>query len=221
MTYSVLARDPQTGTIGGVATTGSYCVGGWVLRGDIKAGLSASQGASASTILGEQMQTQLNIGDSPDTIIQSIQKKDQGLDYRQISLLSVEGETAVYSGKNNEIIVDDFYEENFVISGNMLGSDQVISSIKDYYHNADINIPLAVRLLECLNVGAKAGGDKRGLLSAAMLILHPDHAPLNLRIDHHENPITELSLLYQKVTSGDYYEWTQTVPTRNNPYRFK
>ena len=68
---------------------------------------------------------------------------------------------------------------------------------------------------------AQAGGDKRGLLSAAMLILHPDHAPLTLRIDHHEDPITQLDLLYQKVTSGDYYEWTKTVPTRNNPYRYK
>ena len=54
-----------------------------------------------------------------------------------------------------------------------------------------------------------------------MLVLHPDQAPLTLRIDHHEDPITQLDLLYQKVISGDYYEWTKTVPTRNNPYRYK
>ena len=221
MTYSVLARDPQTGTIGGVATTGSFCVGGWVLRGDIKIGMSASQGTSASTLLGEQMLAQMNLGESPDAIIKTIQEKDQGLEYRQISMLSIEGQTAVYSGKSNESIVDDFHEENFVTSGNMLGGDQVISSIKEYFQGADANLPLAERLLECLKQGAQAGGDKRGLLSAAMLILHPDQAPLTLRIDHHEDPITQLDLLYQKVTSGDYYEWTKTVPTRNNPYRYK
>lgn len=221
MTYSILARDPQTGAIGGVATTGSYCVGGWVLRGDVKIGMSASQGASASTILGDEMLMQMGLGESPETIIQAIKDKDQGLEHRQISMLSIEGQTAVYSGKSNENITDDFHEENFVTSGNMLGSNRIISSIKDYYYGTDTNLPLAHRLLESLKQGAQAGGDKRGLLSAAMLILHPDHAPLNLRIDHHENPITELSLLYQKVTSGDYYEWTQTVPTRNNPYRFK
>ena len=221
MTYSILARDPQTGAIGGVAATGSYCVGGWVLRGDVKIGMSASQGASASTILGDEMLMQMGLGESPETIIQAIKDKDQGLEHRQISMLSIEGQTAVYSGKSNENITDDFHEENFVTSGNMLGSNQIISSIKDYYYGTDTNLPLAHRLLESLKHGAQAGGDKRGLLSAAMLILHPDHAPLNLRIDHHENPITELSLLYQKVTSGDYYEWTQTVPTRNNPYRFK
>ena len=221
MTYSILARDPQTGAIGGVAATGSYCVGGWVLRGDVKIGMSASQGASASTILGDEMLMQMGLGESPETIIQAIKDKDQGLEHRQISMLSIEGQTAVYSGKSNENIIDDFHEENFVTSGNMLGSNRIISSIKDYYYGTDTNLPLAHRLLESLKQGAQAGGDKRGLLSAAMLILHPDHAPLNLRIDHHENPITELSLLYQKVTSGDYYEWTQTVPTRNNPYRFK
>ena len=78
MTYSILARDPETGTIGGVATTGSYCVGGWVLRGDVKIGMSASQGASASTILGDQMLAQMNGGETPDSIIQAIQEKDQG-----------------------------------------------------------------------------------------------------------------------------------------------
>ena len=99
MTYSILARDPKTGTIGGVATTGSYCVGGWVLRGDVKIGMSASQGASASTILGDQMLAQMNVGEKPDAIIQAVQQKDQGLEYRQISMLSIEGQTAVYSGK--------------------------------------------------------------------------------------------------------------------------
>ena len=79
ITYSVLARDSQTGTIGGVATTGSYCVGGWVLRGDVKIGMSASQGASASTILGDQMIAQMNIGENPDSIIKAIQEKDQVL----------------------------------------------------------------------------------------------------------------------------------------------
>ena len=163
------------------------------------------------------MLAQMNGGDAPNSIIQAIQEKDQGLEHRQISMLSIEGQTAVYSGKSNESIVDDFQEENFVTAGNMLEGDQVISSITDYYQGADTNLPLAERLLECLKQGAQAGGDKRGLLSAAMLILHPDQAPLTLRIDHHEDPITQLDLLYQKVTSGDYYEWTKTCLLYTSP----
>ena len=41
MTISILAFDAKTGTYGGAATTGSLCVGGWVLRGDPESGLSA------------------------------------------------------------------------------------------------------------------------------------------------------------------------------------
>ena len=74
MTYSILARDPETG-YWRVATTGSYCAGGWGLRGDVKIGMSASQGASASTIL-DQMLAQMN-GRNPDSIIQAIQEKDK------------------------------------------------------------------------------------------------------------------------------------------------
>ena len=54
MTYSILARDPETGAFGGAAATGSLCVGGWVLRGRAGVGISASQGASPSTLWGEE-----------------------------------------------------------------------------------------------------------------------------------------------------------------------
>ena len=221
MTYSILSRDIKTGTLGGVATTGSYCVGGWVLRGDINIGLSASQGKSASTILGDQMLQKMKTGNSPDDIIHSIYEEDQGLEFRQISMLSKTGETAIYSGKKNEEIIDHYNQSNFVVSGNMLGSDKVIPSIKDVYLSADDNMNLAIILLECLKQGALAGGDKRGLLSAAMLILHPDQPPINLRIDNHHDPIFELEKLYHKVMDGDYYNWTKTVPTSNDPYKYK
>ena len=55
MTFSLLARDPATGAIGGAAATGSLCVGGWVLRGSLAGGMSASQGKAPSTFWGEDV----------------------------------------------------------------------------------------------------------------------------------------------------------------------
>lgn len=55
MTFSILAQDPESGRMGGAAATGSLCVGGWVLRGDIRAGMSACQGAAPSTFWGEDV----------------------------------------------------------------------------------------------------------------------------------------------------------------------
>ena len=62
MTFSILARDPVSGAIGGAAATGSLCVGGWVLRGHVSAGMSASQGAAPSTIWGEEVLAAMHDG---------------------------------------------------------------------------------------------------------------------------------------------------------------
>ena len=44
MTFSIIARNPKTGEIGGATATGNLCVGGWVLRGNVEKGVTATQG---------------------------------------------------------------------------------------------------------------------------------------------------------------------------------
>jgi uncharacterized Ntn-hydrolase superfamily protein len=80
--------------------------------------------------------------------------------------------------------------------------------------------PFERRLLEALTAAQSAGSDFRGLLSAAMLVLHPDRPPLTLRIDYHPNdPVTALEQLYQKATSGDYDDWARQVPVLSDRER--
>ena len=50
-------------------------------------------------------------------------------------------------------------------------------------------------MLAILQAGQRAGGDKRGIQSAAMLILDPEKPPLDLRVDYDENPIRALEEL--------------------------
>jgi uncharacterized Ntn-hydrolase superfamily protein len=52
MTFSILALDRENKLMGGAAATGNLCVGGWVLRADARAGVTASQGIRPSTVLG-------------------------------------------------------------------------------------------------------------------------------------------------------------------------
>ena len=82
MTFSILARDENTNEIGGAAATGSYCVGGWVLRGSLNAGLSASQGASASTLWGEQTLDFLESGLNARDAIYKVVNADEGKEHR-------------------------------------------------------------------------------------------------------------------------------------------
>jgi hypothetical protein len=102
MTFSILARDPETGAIGGAAATGSLCVGGWVLRGDLTAGMSASQGAAPSTFWGEEVLGAMRDGLDAASAADKITTADRGRDYRQLSALDLRGGTAAFTGSANE-----------------------------------------------------------------------------------------------------------------------
>ncbi|MDA9940053.1 DUF1028 domain-containing protein, partial [Planktomarina temperata] len=68
------------------------------------------------------------------------------------------------------------------------------------------------RMLRVLTAAKQAGGDSRGLSSAALLILTPDRPPLDLRIDYSEDPISELKDLRHKARQSPYFDWLAEVP---------
>lgn len=211
MTFSILARDPETGAIGGAAATGSLCVGGWVLRGDLKAGMSASQGAAPSTFWGEEVLQQLRDGSNAEDAVNHVTSRDRGRAFRQLAVMDRYGNTAAHTGSENQDIKGSLSFAGGIVSGNMLGGDAVLGAMAKAYAASDYSF--GRRLLEALTAARRAGGDFRGLLSAAMLVLHPDLPPLNLRIDYHpDDPIGALEQLYQKATTGDYADWARQVP---------
>ncbi|MEM9524664.1 MAG: DUF1028 domain-containing protein [Pseudomonadota bacterium] len=217
MTFSIIARDPETGMFGGAAATGSLCVGGWVLRGHLHAGLSASQGASPSTLWGEAVLDVMRTGQSPQAAIDAVVKADKGREYRQLAALSPHGQTATFTGSDNTPAMGARFLDGGVIIGNMLASETVLDAAADGFLSA--KGAFARRLLHALTAGEMAGGDSRGLLSAALLVLSPDRPPLTLRIDHSPTPLSDLSRLYEKATDGTYHEWSLQVPTLNDPER--
>jgi uncharacterized Ntn-hydrolase superfamily protein len=63
---------------------------------------------------------------------------------------------------------------------------------------------LSLRLIAALEAGQAAGGDRRGMQSAAMLIVQEDggvwlnnDVVLRLQVDDHDEPITELRRLVE------------------------
>ena len=218
MTFSILARDKDTKEIGGAAATGSYCVGGWVLRGSLNAGLSASQGASASTLWGEQTLDFLESGLNARDAIYKVVNADEGKEHRQLSCMTLFGDTFSFTGNQNTNEYFHHAENNLVVAGNMLSSKNVISEMVSYFKDSSGN--LAARLVATLKKGKEAGGDIRGLKSSSLLVLHENTAPLSLRIDSSDKPLEDLSSLLNEVSSGKYADWTKTVPTKNEPNKF-
>ncbi|MEI8610050.1 DUF1028 domain-containing protein [Enterovibrio sp. Hal110] len=175
MTYSILARDPKSGVIGGAAATGALCVGGWVLRGDINAGMSASQGAMPSTMWGEDVLSQMAAGSSAKSAVRAITSVDSGAAHRQLAAMDLHGKGAVHTGSQNGAIHGCLIEKNIVVCGNLLSDITVLSAMLNAFQTSQKCFE--ERLIASLFAAEQSGGDHRGLQSAALLVYKAD-APL-------------------------------------------
>jgi uncharacterized Ntn-hydrolase superfamily protein len=218
MTISILAIDEKTGRMGGAAATGSLCVGGWVLRGHADSGMSASQGTAPSTLWGESVLTRMRTGLPARDAVADVTGPDTGRKHRQLSALDPSGRTGAFTGAESIGYAGSLEEPGIVVSGNMLAGPAVIEAALDGYKNA-ASLPLGERLMAALTSAAAAGGDARGLLSAALLIIGRDVAPLSLRIDHAPAPLAALADLYRVAHTEPYHGWTGFVPVLDDPWR--
>lgn len=218
MTFSILALDDRTGVIGGAAATGSLCVGGWVLRGDSRVGMSASQGAAPSTLWGEDVLSLMAQGATATEAVARISSADTGRAWRQLSALDRQGGTACHTGESNSPWHGSLVGPGLAVAGNLLAGPAVLEALRDGYLAA--RGPLAERLTEALLAAEGAGGDRRGLQSAALLVLSDATPPLSLRVDWSEDPLGDLRNLYARSQSGEYAAWLPIVPTRNDPERY-
>lgn len=210
MTFSVLTFDEKEGIFAAAAATGSLCVGGWVLRGDIESGLVASQGTSPSSFWRDDCLRYMYTGQSASEAIDMAITNDYGRDYRQIIALDKFGTTSGFTGINSVSHASHITEQNFAVAGNMIAGSHVLEAVKKQV-NSD-QAPIDQRMLNALKAGKDAGGDNRGLLSAALLVLSPNHPPLDLRIDYSSDPLSDLQLLLDRSKQSPYYDWLSEVP---------
>jgi uncharacterized Ntn-hydrolase superfamily protein len=217
MTFSILVRDPDTGALGGAAATGNLCVGAWVLRGEVRAGLTASQGLYPNPSWSGQVLDLMAAGRDPAEAVARVVGADRGAGVRQLSALDGNGASAVHTGADNLDWSGHLAATDLMATGNMLASLAVLQAAVAAF--AAATGALAARLIAALAAGAAAGGDIRGLLSAAVLVVSHDEPPLDLRIDHAADPIGALDALYHRTLDPAYQAWLAGIPTLNDPER--
>lgn len=210
MTFSILTFDKETGVFAAAAATGSLCVGGWVLRGDIESGLVASQGTSPSTFWRDDVLRAMYGGQTAKKAVEAVTSGDPGRGHRQLIALDQNGATYGFTGENSVPFASHLALEGLAIAGNMLQGPKVLEAMEA----AALTRAEAAdqRMLRVLNAAMLAGGDSRGLQSAAMLVLAPNRPPLDLRIDHGDNPIADLERLYDRTRKSPYFDWLAEVP---------
>ncbi len=217
MTFSLLARDSRSGALGGVSATGNLCVGGWVLRGEARSGMTASQGLAPSTLWGEDALAAMASGASPGAAVNQVTGADGGRDSRQLAALGADGQSAVFDGAGNHPFTGHLRGQDWVVAGNWLGGREVIERAAEAFEAA--SDAFEDRLLAALRAGVAAGSDRRGTLSAALLVLARDRPPLSLRVDYDPAPLDRLGELLARTREPAYSEWLATLPTREDPER--
>jgi uncharacterized Ntn-hydrolase superfamily protein len=212
MTFSILTYDEKTGVYAGAAATGSLCVGGWVLRGDIESGLCASQGTAPSTFWRDDAMRRLYAGEGAADVVADLTDADIGRAYRQLAVLDRSGGTAGFTGEASVPYADTIVAPNRVVAGNMLKSRAVLEAMITA-HNAETG-SAPQRLIAALRAAQSAGSDVRGLQSAAILVLSPLAPPIDLRIDHSATPIDDLAALAVRVSQPPYSTWLDEAPVQ-------
>lgn len=216
MTYSIVARDPETGYLGIAVASRFFAVGSAVpyMRGGL--GAIATQ-AFVSPLYGTEGLKLMEQGTSPQQIIEKLTSADDGAQQRQLHLIDAEGQNAAFTGAKCVDWAGHLVDENVSVAGNMLAGPQVIEQTLRAYKKSD-QLPLAERLLAAMEAGEAAGGDKRGKQSAALVIFRDqDYAWLNIRADDHADPLGELRRLYA-VAQERYLHVAETMPTKANPH---
>lgn len=215
MTWSIVARDKQTGHLGIAVASRFFAVGGIVphIRGDV--GAVATQ-AFVSPLYGTDGLSMLAAGQSPDEIVRMLTLRDEGRDQRQLHLIDGAGRNAAFTGSRCIDWAGHLVDDNVSVAGNMLAGPEVIARTLETFKKAS-GKPLVERLLEAMLAGEDAGGDKRGRQSAAIVIYRDQAYPwLNIRADDHPDPLAELGRLYA-VAQERYLHVVDIMPTRQNP----
>jgi uncharacterized Ntn-hydrolase superfamily protein len=215
MTWSIIAKDNATGQIGIAVATKFFAVGSRVPH--IAAGIGgiATQ-ALVNPYYGIDGLKLLREGRAPHDIVETLIAGDAGHASRQLHILDARGRVAAYTGKDCVDWCGHLAGDGFSIAGNMLAGQRVLDDTARAYA-ANIGTPFAQRLIAAMHAGELAGGDKRGRQSAALLIYGEEEwSNLDLRVDDHIDPLTELERL-EAVSRERWVHFRKYLPSRKNP----
>ncbi|MGB6636359.1 MAG: DUF1028 domain-containing protein [Bradyrhizobium sp.] len=215
MTWSIIAKDNATGQIGIAVATKFFAVGARVPHIAPAIGGIATQ-ALVNPYYGIDGMKLLRDGRAPREIIERLITADAGHASRQVHIMDATGRIAAYTGKDCVDWCGHLEGEGFSIAGNMLAGGRVLDDTAKAYA-ANAQTPFARRLIAAMHAGEKAGGDKRGRQSAALLIYGEEEwSDLDLRVDDHADPVAELERL-EAVSRDRWVHFRKFLPSRKNP----
>lgn len=216
MTYSIVARDEQTGQLGVACESHFFAPGAGVTWAQPGIGAIATQ-AFINGAYGGTGMSMLAQGAPAADVLDTLTAADDHPEVRQVGLVGTTGDAATWTGGSCIAVCGGIVHGPVAVQGNMLDNDRVLSAMLDGYQHAGGD--LAERIMKAMEAAERAGGDIRGSQGAALLVVdgHPvddpwNHRPVDLRIEDHADPIGELRRLLTYRRAFDAVSGTMFAP---------
>ena len=201
-TYSIAARDPESGQFGVAVQTHQMCVGSAVPW--LEAGVGAVATQSLTNVhfgpLGLRL---LREGVPAEKTLAALIASDSEPALRQAAVVDRQGRCAAWTGERCITYAGHYTGEGFSVQANMMLSDKVVAAMAKAYIASKEDF--AGKLVETLQAAQRESGDIRGKQSAALKIVSGDvytskgeaevRAVYDLRVDESEQPLLELGRL--------------------------
>jgi len=214
MTWSILARDPASGTVGAAVATRFFAVGALAIHVEGGVGALSTQ-ALINPMYAVLGMPRLRAGEAPEQVVQALLAGDAGREHRQIHVLAADGRIAAFTGAACVAWCGSVRGVDVSVAGNMLAGAAVVERTLEAFQRA--GGPLPERLLAALEAGEAAGGDARGKQSAALKVASRDPYPdLDIRTDDHPDPLREVRRLYA-VSQEKFAVFRRFLPGASSP----
>lgn len=219
-TYSIVAFDPVTGDLGVAVQSKFFGVGSVVPWAKAKVGAIATQ-AYANVSYGSRGLELLQAGKSPKEVVQQLTEADSERELRQLGVIDAQGNAAGHTGSKCNEWAGHTVGTNFCVQGNILASGDVLKAMTEAYEKARLveGTELADWLLAALQAAEKAGGDRRGRQSAALLVVREEGGfdgrndrYVDLRVEDNPEPLDELARLL--ILHKRFYAYAHQHPPK-------
>lgn len=197
-TYSIVARDPETGYLGGAVQTHIAGVGRFIPVALPGVGVIVSQ-SLINISYNPVALAMLKEGIAPQKIIEGLTATDPSANRRQVAVINNDGEVAAFTGDGCIREFGHLVGDGYSVQANMMTRPTVIDAMREAYESATGD--LAARMLVALQAAQAEDGDIRGMQSSALKVVSGERTAkewetiYDIRVDEHHNPVEELARL--------------------------
>ncbi|MFW9979840.1 MAG: DUF1028 domain-containing protein, partial [Candidatus Thorarchaeota archaeon] len=170
-TFSIVARDDSNGDLGIIVQSKFPCVGSVVPWAEAEVGAIATQ-AWANVSYGPRGLALLRDGKSAKETLSHLIASDDGSQHRQIGIVDGRGNVAAHTGEECMNWAGHITGDGYTCQGNILAGEAVVINMAEAYEKTEGD--LIDKLVAALKAGQSAGGDKRGMQSAALFIVRKE-----------------------------------------------